>query len=379
LATFLVAAGEALDLLDTSLAKATEPEPTFSGLAAYERDLAKVRGAFDVAATDPDVLRGEHADDEQIECAELVFGSLLDVRGEQDSSVTWVDVGRNGSLAGTLTIRPVPVTTAEFDLDVQIDGTIVDEPVLREIKEAIDNADVLTIYYQSGHAFAGRHIKREKLDTVPFRDIEFADFTGFEISREKPEVRSGQSLHDAIGAKGDKSLFAWVVRRFSDGWLLCDDGPGEAADFLHIDDDRTLQVIHVKAGSHASNRGISVTRFEQVVSQAEKNVVFLHNDALIAHLDGKRTAHSAAWHNGSRVAPVEFIEKLRTRLRSDKTYVVILQPHLSRAVYERARTAANDGKPSRDSYSLTLLDMLLHSTRRTITGRCDDLRVIGAD
>jgi hypothetical protein len=173
-------------------------------------------------------------------------------------------------------------------------------------------------------------------------------------------------------------LFAWVVRQFGAGWLLCDDGPGEVADFLHLATDGTLTVIHVKAaGSHSANRGIAVTRFEQVVSQAEKNIIFLDNDMLVARLSRTRTAGSAAWHDGRRVSAMEFVDQLRRRGISDKTFVVIVQPHLLSSVYDQARAAAKAGQPSQDSYSLMLLDDLLHGTRRTISGRCDDLIVIG--
>jgi hypothetical protein len=70
------------------------------------------------------------------------------------------------------------------------------------------------------------------------------------------------------------------------------------------------------------------------------------------------------------------VEALRTRKRLDKTYVVIVQPHLLHAVHTRARAAINDGRPTHDSYSLMLLDDLLHSTRQTIDARSDGLTVI---
>jgi hypothetical protein len=67
-----------------------------------------------------------------------------------------------------------------------------------------------------------------------------------------PARQPGQSLRDAIAVADDDSLFAWVVKRFGDGWLVCDDGPGEVADFLHIANDGTLTIIHVKAaGNHS--------------------------------------------------------------------------------------------------------------------------------
>lgn len=377
---FLTATAEALDLLDKSLVDPDDPEPLFTDLATTEKDLSKVRDAFDIVVTDPDILRGDpDADDAQVAAAELLLDALLEVRGDQGSAVAWIDVGYDGVPAGTLAIKPVPVRDSEFDLDVQFSGTVSHEPALQEIRDAVDDGgDVLNVYYQSGHTLTGRHIRRQRLTSRPFRNIRFEDFSGFEVTREKPLPKENQSLHESIGLEDDDSLFGWVVRRFNKDWLLCDDGAGEVADFLHLADDGTLTVIHVKAaGSHSLNRRIAVTRFEQVVSQAEKNVTFLDNDMLVDRLNSTRTMSSAAWHDGQRVPATEFVDQLATRLRSDKTFVVIVQPHLLHDIHEQARAAIDNGQPNRDSYSLMLLDDLLHSTRRTITGQCDDLKVIG--
>jgi hypothetical protein len=299
------------------------------------------------------------------------------VRGDPNSAVAVVEVGYDGALAGTLSIRPVE-TRGGFDLDVRITGPVLREPVLREIKDAIEGGDVLTVYYQSGHVFDGHHVTRQRLVSRPFPNIRFEDFSGFAITREKPRRQPGQTLHDAIAVADDDSLFAWVVQRFGDGWLLCDDGPGEVADFLHIANDGTLTIIHVKAaGNHSPDRQVAVARFQEVVSQAAKNSAFVDNDMLLDRLSGTRTAGSAAWHDGHRVPASEFVEQLRARVASDKTFVAIIQPHLLQREYERARTASESGQPSRDSYSLMLLNDLLHTTRQTITARCDDLIVIG--
>jgi hypothetical protein len=379
LTAFLAATIEAFEMLEKALVAPDDPEPVFKDVAVNEKDLSRVRGAFDILVTDPDVLRGDpSAGDDQLERAELLLDALLDVRGDPDSAVAKVDVGYNGALAGTLTIGPVSVPGGGFDLEVRISGTVSHEAVVREIRDAIDDGGVLTVYYQSGHVFTGHQIARQPLGSRPFHNIDFEDFTGFEITREKPKIKAGKSLHESIAIDGDDSLFAWVVRKYAKGWLFCDDGAGEVADFLHLSDDGTLTVIHVKAaGKRTTDRRIAVTRFEQVVSQAEKNVMYLDNDALVERLEGPRATGAAAWRDGRRVPGTTFVDQLRMRVASDKTHVVIVQPHLLQTVHEQARKAANTGKPNRDSYSLMLLDDLLHSTRLTIASRCDDLRVFG--
>jgi hypothetical protein len=67
--------------------------------------------------------------------------------------------------------------------------------------------------------------------------------SGYRVDKEKPNGRTPEEIHAAIGENGDDSLFAWVVQAYRSGTLLCDDGPGEVADFLHIDDNGTLSLI----------------------------------------------------------------------------------------------------------------------------------------
>jgi len=80
------------------------------------------------------------------------------------------------------------------------------------------------------------------------------------------------------------------------------DGPGEIADFVHVDDDGTLRLIHVKA---AKGRGImhsvSATALEVVVGQAVKNSIFLDPERLGADLSAG-SPYKASWTSGARVA-----------------------------------------------------------------------------
>lgn len=376
LLVFLAVAQEVLDILEKAHVAEDAPGPLFPQLAVRETDLNRVRGAFHVSVASPEQLRGEpDTDDDQIARAELLQGAILEVSGEPDSAAAMLTVGRDGCEAGTLTLRPHE-TTSGFVLTVGVLGEPWDGQRLREVKDAIQDGDLLTIYYESGHAFSGRSISRRNLVSTPFPNLRFEDFGDVEVAREKPKPGPGQSLHDAIAVDGDRSLFAWVVHAFGQDWLLCNDGSGEVADFLHLTDDGTLTAIHVKAANNNSpGRRIAVTSFEEVVSQAEKNIGMLDNDILIDHLG--RT-NCTAWHEGHRIESAKFIEQLATRVASDRTKVLIVQPHLLKAVHDHARATADAGTPDRDAKSLMLLDHLLHSTRRTVTARWDDLTVIGS-
>src|SRR5690606_13184391 len=91
------------------------------------------------------------------------------------------------------------------------------------------------------------------------------------------------------------SLFGYMVKRWGivegqpgpSGWLACDDGSMESADFIHLDGEgRTLSLIHVKgSGTASATRGISVTDYEIVVGQAIKNLRHLDRGLLIEKLE----------------------------------------------------------------------------------------------
>lgn len=371
---FLAAVAEILDRVAKSLADGDPAEREFPQLAVTETDLSRVRGAFDISVADPDLILSEpDADEDQVARAELLRGALLEVRGDLDSADALVDVGFGGSVAGTLSIRPVQVHGGVV-LDVRYAGSPTAEAQTRQIKDAIQAGDLLTIYYESGHSFTGRTVSRQNLSSQPFPNLRFEDFTGFVVTKEKPAPRAGETLHDAIARGGDDSLFGWVVQRYGQDWLLCHDGAGEIADFLHLANDGTLTAIHVKAANNASsNRKVAVASYEVVVSQAVKNLQLLVNDVLVDRLKTARTA----WHEGRRVPASEFVQQVDTRVPSDRTRVMIVQPHLLEAVHDQARAATDAGRPTRDSLSLMLLDTLLHSSRRTVTACWDDLVVVG--
>lgn len=288
-------------------------------------------------------------------------------------------VGHEGAEVGTLSIKPIARGDG-FDLDVRFAGPPSVEARARQIRDAIGDGDLLKVYYESGHTFDEHQINLQNQIAPPFPRQEFADFTGYLVTREKPPVKGAQAIHDAIGVAGDTSLFAWVVEHHTSGWLVCDDGAGEVADFLHLADG-TLTAIHVKGAHSASaDRFVAVTAFQEVVGQAVKNVRLLGSDALADRFTAPRIARPAAWLDGVRVSDLSgFVKDLRTRTVQSRTYVTIVQPHLLRSVYDMAREAAEKGAPTRDSRSLTLLDGLLRSARRSVISLWDDLTVIGSE
>jgi hypothetical protein len=379
LATFLAAAVETVDVLDKALA-GEPPEEMFPQLAVPVADLADVYGAYDVSIADPDELfDAPDAEGDLLERVELLRSAFLEIHGRPDSAAFTAVVGHEGAEVGTLTIKPI-VRGHGFDLDARFSGTPSSEALAREIRDAIGDGDLLQVYYESGHTFGEHQINVQKQTAPPFANQEFADFTGYAVTREKPRVRGDRAIHDNIGRDGDTSLFAWVVARYSTGWLVCDDGAGEVADFVHLVDGR-LTAIHVKgANSASSNRRVAVEAFQEVVAQAVKNLRLLSSDSLAARFTVPRITRPAAWFDGNRVLDLaDFVKELQARTVRDKTHVVIVQPHLLRSVHDAARTSAEMGAPTRDSRSLTLLDGLLRTARKAVISLWDDLTVIGSE
>ncbi|OLR92151.1 hypothetical protein [Actinokineospora bangkokensis] len=364
---------EVFDLLRKALA-GSEPGQPFPMLATRERDLTRVRDAYAVLLPASGVLETEPGtDDSLVERVERLLDVVLDVRPRQGAAVE-VDVGFGGACCGTLLLTPRP-GPGGLALDVGIVAET--HPAdLREIRSALGDGDLFEVHYESGHVYRNGTVYRESLVTVPFRNFDWRDFGVFDVATEKPKITRG-GLQASIGEDGDRSLFAWVVENFRQGWLLCDDGAGEVADFLHLDDKGTLRVIHVKpAHTRSTGRGVAAARYEQVISQALKNLGFVDDDRLIEELTSRKRP-PRAWHDGAASTAAEFIDRLATRVRSDETYVLIVQPHLRESVHDAARAAVDAGKVTKDSANLALLDTLLLGAQRTVQTRCTDLRVIG--
>ncbi|AGM08962.1 hypothetical protein [Amycolatopsis keratiniphila] len=379
LPTFLAAATETVALIEKSLA-VEPPEEQFWQLAVPETDLANVYGAYDVTIAEPDELPDPaDPDGDLTERAELLRNSFLEVHGDPKSPAFTAIVGCEGAGVGSLSIKPVARGDG-FELEVRFAGTPSNDAMARRIRDAIGDGELLRIYYESGHTFDEYQVNLQNQTAPPFANLEFADFGAHRVNQEKPPVRGDQAIHDAIGLVNDYSLFAWVKTTYTTGWLVCDDGAGEVADFLHLVDG-TLTAIHVKgAQSTSSTRSVAVTAYQEVVAQAVKNLRLLDNPALVERFTTPRIARPAAWLDGTRQTDLSgFVTALGARTTLNKTKVVIVQPHLLRPVHDAARKAAEQGKPTRDSRSLALLDGLLRSARRTVISYWDDLTVIGSE
>jgi hypothetical protein len=245
--------------------------------------------------------------------------------------------------------------------------------------------DWLKVWYDSGHMLGGNQLWEGRFRDQPFLEFLWVPLGAFDVGKEKPLPAATVAT---IGTQD--SLFCWVKNYWTvpnsgspagRGWLACDDGAGERADFLHLDTvagTPTLSLIHVKAsGQRSADRGISVSDYEIVTGQAIKNLRWADQSRLAADLAGKLAGRvgDRVWYNGAPAAAADFIAAIAGMGANYVRNVVILQPRVRRTVVEAARTAAAGPAYRR----LQQLDLLLLGARANVVGLNANIFVIGED
>ncbi|MEW9554094.1 hypothetical protein [Nonomuraea sp. NPDC050783] len=350
---FIAMAGDVLRRLDEVSGTSATARPPFPILATEVHSLSGVRGAYDLSTVTPGELVEGQRDEATVEAAALLERTTFHVQGRSDSAGFSMDVGLDGVLCGSIQAAVGHArnggVSIEFGFDPSRAPTSL--PETRQILDALrDSQGLIRIYFDSGHVIDGRCVYKPETRNAPFRGWQFDDFTGYDITREKP-ADSPARIHARTGEPGDDSLFSWVSRQYASGWLTCDDGPGEIADFIHVDEEGALSLIHVKsAKSRAKRREIAVAAYEAVAGQAAKNLAYLDGDRLLRRLESPPIPNPATWEYGTRVADRrEMLVALGSRHQRDRCRVVIVQPHVTRTAIR---------KPSR---RLALLETLLNT------------------
>jgi hypothetical protein len=379
---FLTASIEALELIEETIVSGTPLDRPFPILAVDSHDLSEVHGAYDILTLTPDDLpTSTGVTDEMIEAAEVLQHATLEVIGSPASADFKLEVGLGGSVGGALQAT-VRMSGDDVAFNFGYDTEPTNPGPVRKVLNAFDNDDLFAVYYDSGHVVGPHGIGRRNINPAPFSNWHFLDFSGFDITAEKPG-NTPSEIHYNIGVGHDRSLFGWVARHYSSGWLICDDGPGEVADFVHISPDGVLSLIHVKAAHSASPmRSISVSAFEVVAGQAAKNSRYLVDlDSLSETLMIPHAPERAAWIDGKRVPDrTEFLAMIGGLMPADKRQVVIVQPHVSEEICTRIR-AMDDSETTvrtRDLFRLNSLETLLHTTRGAAVALSAELQVIGS-
>jgi hypothetical protein len=263
-----------------------------------------------------------------------------------------------------------------------------------EIRRVCANKGLLTVYFDTGHTFAQGHFYETKFRDARFDRWQWARLNGFEVNTEKP--LDGKRLKvAAIGKADDTSLFGFVAKHWPNhldsgaatGWLVCDDGSMESADFIHFDDEANpprLSLIHVKgSGSSAAERGLSVSDYEIVVGQAVKNLRYLDRTNIANKLGmekGKQIS-SAVWRNGVRQKSRKDVLKVLEQAGSNMIKAVyVLQPRVRKTAVEKIAAQMQTGNLDQPEVRrLQQLDTLLLAAGAECFGLGAEFHVIGED
>ena len=244
---FVTALLELLELLEQTEVAGVSAS-ALPQLAASVTTLSGVAGAYEVLVPTPDeILNHPGATDDQLRAAYELEGAVMDVVGSPTDPDFDLVVGKSGAEVGRVAVR-VEGSGRSVRFDVRTRGTPSDPADFAAVRSALEELGHMTVYYQSGHVIRDRQTYLYQIPAAPFRNWLFGDFTGFDVAMEKPENASSEAaIHERCGGPRDRSLFGWVARNYASGHLICDDGSGEIADFLHLSIDETLSLIHVKA------------------------------------------------------------------------------------------------------------------------------------
>lgn len=367
-------------------------------LAQPTRGLAGVEQPYDMAVIVPELSLAEVATDDDGERWLQQFGDAvrfviapIDDGPNFNADVFWGDE-ELGRLAYVFEER----IDRNLHLNIQKIRWKEDAEHQKELLQICSNGDFLTIYFDTGHTFS-----RGSFYETKFRDAHFEDWRwvnmmhdGTRVGQEKP-VDGRRFAVESIGNDDDKSLFGLVARNWPNleerghptGWLVCDDGAMESADFIHFDDtvaSPSLTLIHVKgSGSDNIGRGLSVSDYEVVVGQAVKNLRHIDRGLLVEKLNANKTGvlSRAVWHNGQPQQDRDgVLEELSAAGANMEKTIVILQPRVRRSVYDRIRTAMNgNAAPNAEIRRMQQLDTLLLGARADCVALGARLLVIADD
>jgi hypothetical protein len=252
--------------------------------------------------------------------------------------------------------------------------------------KALEHKGLVKYWFLDDQMISNGLIYKKSYRDVIYNGFEWCDFTNYLVKKEKP-IDDDFSL---IGDPQDKSLFSWVKNNwngtslddlvdynqsFVKGWLLCDDGAGEKADFIHVtdEDNPTISLIHAKgANTNSNGRQIAPTAYEVVVSQSIKNIRYLDKTSISETITSAPNSNveNLVWLNGV-VSTRDSFKNYLDGLTQYKKRVVILQPHVTNTKY-------NLNNPS-DSQKLktNLLSSLLLSAQNTVNSLGAEFVVIG--
>lgn len=409
-----------LDLLDENEAKLERPLPVLAEFA----DPDNVANPYDFVIQPPEILSQDNEQEPQTlnRIEEWSYDVHFDVRDKSSPTDIEVGVKYKGNQIGELaidldysdplnveidsvstkvTVDELPdqlqITTDEgndtSDMSENEDKKKSREP-LTELTELCQDPRKIKIYFDTGHTLSDGSLYKAR-----FRDQSFDNFcwskfdSKFDIAKEKPENFPSGGNKICWDDDPEQSLFRWVRENWPpndepwqgtpsspSGWLACDDGSSEVADFVHLTtetDDPIISLIHVKAaGNDSSGRQISVAQYEKVTGQAVKNLRNLDHETLGQNLNEaiSNKIGNYVWKDGEYSDRAEMVNELEDLGSDYERRVVIVQPHVQKSHFD----GISDEDESEDAQRLKQLHTLLLSAENACNGLGAEFHVVSA-
>lgn len=373
-----------LDLLANSIKKKVDPIsilsypiPNCSGLAE----------PYDFSLIDYEFYPEEDGQHRKELLKKLYYDYSVELQGAIIKSDIALDVFYQGGKVGSIVVEP---QINDYQVTFKIKSEIpIKKTYLDTYKKIFKYPEIIKCWFESGHALVNGMVFKTGYQDVKFDRFIWADFEDYDLKIEKPGVPTNPDLHD-IG--NQKSLFCWVKNRWNGdwsdykkfnttekpkGWLYCDDGAGEKADFIHLTEFEgfsVISLIHVKAAkSNSDKRRISVGAHDIVLNQGVKNLRYCMRKNLTTDLRERfdNSTSKQCWKDGKPVKAEDFLNELDKISGSSacRFRVVIVQPHTKKTVYTGA-TSSNSKRQ---------LDVLLVSAESAIRASGAEFHIIGVD
>lgn len=235
----------------------------------------------------------------------------------------------------------------------------------------------IEIHFSSEHLYSGGVISHRPATPKPFRSYRWKDFGDeTDIYLEKPSD-SPSEMRRLLGSVDDCSLFGWVIHEYNKGWLVCDDGAHETADFIRLSDDQ-LTLLPIKAAKRGG-RSTSTEAIQIVQAQAAKNLPFLDNHELLYETLLSRREKLVVFLDGVRQAePDQFLSALANLHAAPiQRELVIVQPQLQRSKVAEAHDYINIGRRKTIDLGMMRIDSMLRSLDSTCANLGIGLTVVG--
>jgi len=376
---------EILDLLSSNVKQTSDPISILSYPIPSCDDLDE---PYDFSLIDYEFFPEEDGQHRKDLLRKLQYDYTVELQPSFNGSDILLDIYYLGSKVGDVTLEPL-INDYQVSFNIKSQNPIKKSQFNEYIK-IIRYPEIIKCWFESGHAIINGMIFKTGYQDVTYGQFLWADFEDYNLKKEKPGKSPIKPELDKIGQ--EKSLFCWVKNRWNGdwlepstfnttetpkGWLYCDDGAGEKADFIHLtkyEGINLISLIHVKAAKSDSNkRRISVGAHDVVLNQGVKNLRYCMRKNLTVDLQERldNSASKECWFNGKPAKAEDFINELANihGVSKSKTRVIIVQPHTRKKTYENTS----------NSNSKKQLDVLLVSAENAIRSSGAEFHIIGIE